>query len=106
MAPTESMCEVVWSRGLLKKSVGLCHGAAGNGYCFLSMYRATGSEVHLSRALAFAKFVVCNWQEMLTNDRPHSLFEGLAGAVCFVIDCLNPSELRFSTYEIHPRFPL
>ena len=37
--------EAVWSRGLLKKGLGLCHGVAGNVYTFLHIYQATGEEV-------------------------------------------------------------
>ncbi len=33
--------EVIWSRGLLKKGWGLCHGTAGNGYAFIHLYQIT-----------------------------------------------------------------
>lgn len=42
--------EVVWRWGLLKKGYGLCHGAAGNAYAFLALYRLTQDPKHLYRA--------------------------------------------------------
>lgn len=33
--------EVIWSRGLLKKGYGICHGVAGNAYAFLSLFQQT-----------------------------------------------------------------
>lgn len=42
--------EVVWRYGLLKKGYGLCHGAAGNAYTFLALYRQTQEAKHLYRA--------------------------------------------------------
>ncbi|MEQ2177154.1 Glutathione S-transferase lancl1 [Goodea atripinnis] len=42
--------EVVWRWGLLKKGYGLCHGAAGNAYSFLGLYRLTQDPKHLYRA--------------------------------------------------------
>ena len=43
--------EVVWTRGLLRKGYGLCHGVAGNAYTFLTLYKATGHKHYLERAL-------------------------------------------------------
>lgn len=42
--------EVVWRFGLLQKGYGLCHGAAGNAYAFLALYRHTQDPKHLYRA--------------------------------------------------------
>lgn len=42
--------EVVWRWGLLKKGYGLCHGAAGNAYTFLALYKQTKEPKHLYRA--------------------------------------------------------
>lgn len=42
--------DVVWKWGLLKKGYGLCHGAAGNAYTFLALYRQTHDPKHLYRA--------------------------------------------------------
>ena len=46
----------IWQRGLLKKGLGLCHGIAGNGYAFLSVYRATQQQAALQQAQAFGIF--------------------------------------------------
>jgi lantibiotic modifying enzyme len=43
--------DVVWQRGLLRKSDGLCHGTAGNGYVFLYLYRLTNEIRWLHRAI-------------------------------------------------------
>lgn len=42
--------EVIWQRGLLRKGYGLCHGTAGNGYAFLSLYQQTQEKKYLYRA--------------------------------------------------------
>ncbi len=42
--------EVIWQRGLLKKGYSLCHGAAGNAYGFLALYKITRDPKHLFRA--------------------------------------------------------
>lgn len=47
--------EAVWTRGLLTKGNGICHGVAGNGYAFLSLRKADGADGrHLHRARSFA----------------------------------------------------
>ena len=43
--------DTVWRRGLLVKGYGLCHGAAGNGYVFLNLYRITNETRWLHRAI-------------------------------------------------------
>lgn len=42
--------EVIWQRGLLRKGYGICHGTAGNGYAFLSLYKLTQEQKYLYRA--------------------------------------------------------
>lgn len=42
--------EVIWQRGLLRKGYGVCHGTAGNGYAFLSLYKLTQDRKYLYRA--------------------------------------------------------
>lgn len=41
---------VVWTRGLLRKGCGLCHGTAGGGYALLEIYQATNDPKYLHRA--------------------------------------------------------
>lgn len=92
--------EVVWERGLSKKGPGLCHGVAGNGYAFLKLYKVTGEEKFLMRASCFAEFMMS--REFLTArvpDNPYSLFEGWAGALCFLLDMLDPLNSQFPFFE-------
>ena len=53
----EALATVAWDRGILTKGVGLCHGIGGNGYAFLSLYRATGNALYLARARCFAGII-------------------------------------------------
>ena len=45
--------ELVWLAGPLAKGPGLCHGTAGNGLAFLSLYERTDEERWLDRARRF-----------------------------------------------------
>lgn len=33
--------DIIWKRGLLRKGYSICHGVAGNAYCFLELYQTT-----------------------------------------------------------------
>jgi hypothetical protein len=94
--------ELVWEKGLLKKGPGICHGVAGNAYVFLILYRLTNDQKHLYRASRFADFLTNEKfiQEARTPDRPFSLYEGIAGTVCFLIDMLNPSRAQFPFMDV------
>jgi lantibiotic modifying enzyme len=93
--------DVVWERGLLKKGPGICHGVAGNGYVFLCLYRLTDDPVYLNKARCFADFMFSEeFQSARTPDAPYSLYEGLAGAVCFLIDLLDPATAEFPFYTV------
>lgn len=41
--------EIIWQRGLLRKGYGICHGTAGNGYAFLSLYKLSQDKKYLYR---------------------------------------------------------
>ena len=92
----------VWQTGLLRKGPGICHGIAGNGYVHLLLYRLTNDDKYLYRALKFAEFL--ENQEFKSKSRrpdsPYSLYEGLAGTVCFLVDLLNPKEAEFPFFDI------
>lgn len=47
--------EVIWQRGLLRKGYGICHGTAGNGYAFLSLYKLTQDKKYLYRTFKVGK---------------------------------------------------
>ncbi|BDA45484.1 LanC-like protein 2 [Coccomyxa sp. Obi] len=86
---SRTSADVIWTRGLLTKGVGLCHGISGNAYALLSAYRYTGDDRYLRRALQFGSFMADHWQELLNiPDRPLSLYE-----VCLVPLLLHIPEL-------------
>lgn len=94
--------ELVWKFGLLRKGPGICHGIAGNGYVFLLLYRLTGDPRHLYRALKFADFLTTDEfvREARIPDQPLSLYEGLAGTVCFLVDLLQPEKASFPFMDV------
>lgn len=89
--------DLVWKLGLLKKGPGICHGVAGSGYVHLLLYQLTKDQKHLYRAVKFAEFLEDKTfvKEARTPDRPYSLFEGVAGTVCFLLDVLAPETAEF-----------
>lgn len=92
----------IWRHGLLRKGPGICHGIAGNGYAFLLMYRLTGERKYIYRASKFMDFLSTDTflDGARTPDRPYSLYEGLAGTVCFLVDFLNPQTSYFPFMDI------
>ncbi|KAG8197839.1 hypothetical protein JTE90_020116 [Oedothorax gibbosus] len=94
--------EVTWTKGLLCKGPGICHGVAGSGYVFLLLHRLTGDALHLHRAIEFAKFM--ETEEFIrgarTPDMPLSLYEGIAGTMCFVADLLRPEQAHFPFSDV------
>ncbi|KAG4075003.1 hypothetical protein HA402_014582 [Bradysia odoriphaga] len=94
--------DLIWHYGLLRKGPGICHGVAGNGYAFLIMYRLTGEVRYMHRATKFAEFLKSSefLQRSRTPDCPFSLYEGLAGTVCFLIDLLEPQRSCFPFMDV------
>uniref|UniRef100_A0AAY4DKP9 Glutathione S-transferase LANCL1 n=1 Tax=Denticeps clupeoides TaxID=299321 RepID=A0AAY4DKP9_9TELE len=93
--------EVLWQRGLLKKGYGLCHGAAGNAYGFLALYKVTREARHLYRACMFADWCMNYGKHgCRTPDTPFSLFEGMAGTIYFLADLLQPMRSKFPAFEV------
>jgi lantibiotic modifying enzyme len=94
--------DLIWQKGLLRKGPGICHGLAGNGYVFLILYRLTNDQKHLYRATCFSDFLTNQnfLREARTPDRPLSLYEGVAGTVCFLIDSLNPITAQFPFMDV------
>ena len=109
---------VILSKGLLRKGIGLCHGISGNAYCFLSVYNAesrrgvknnttytpkkSAQEPNewLIYAYTFANFALDHLDELeLRPDRPFSLYEGLAGLLCLLLDLVDLKQ------GVEPRFP-
>jgi hypothetical protein len=48
----------VWRAGPLTKGPSLCHGTAGNGFAFLSLYQRSGDALWLSQARRFAMHAI------------------------------------------------
>jgi membrane transport protein XK len=93
--------ELTWQRGLLRKGPGICHGIAGSGYVFLLLYRLTGNEQHYHRALHFAGFMqTTEFQQARTPDTPYSLYEGIAGTICFLTDVMQPHRAHFPFFNV------
>ncbi|XP_069768810.1 lanC-like protein 2 isoform X3 [Narcine bancroftii] len=93
--------DVIWQRGLLRKGYGICHGTAGNGYSFLCLYKLTQDKKYLYRACKFAEWCLdYGTHGCRIPDRPYSLFEGMAGAIHFLSDILNPEGARFPALEL------
>lgn len=89
--------DFVWQKGLLTKGPGICHGVCGNGYVFLTMYRLTKDLKYLYRALKFMEFLTNPdfVQRARIPDHPYSLYEGLCGTVCYLIDMIQPDKAAF-----------
>uniref|UniRef100_A0A8C5PC73 LanC-like protein 2 n=1 Tax=Leptobrachium leishanense TaxID=445787 RepID=A0A8C5PC73_9ANUR len=93
--------DVIWQRGLLRKGYGICHGTAGNGYSFLSLYHHTQDKKYLYRACKFAEWCLDYGKHgCRIPDRPYSLFEGMAGALHFLSDMLAPEKSCFPAFEL------
>lgn len=93
--------DVVWEKGLLKDRNGICHGVAGNGYLFLTLYRITKEDKYLYRARCFASYIsACVKDHKVKNSLlPYSLFEGTAGTILFLCDILDPVHSHFPILE-------
>lgn len=50
--------DACWQRGLLRKGYGICHGAGGNAYTFLTMFKLTGDERYLYYAYKVSYMVL------------------------------------------------
>ncbi|CAG5895720.1 unnamed protein product [Menidia menidia] len=93
--------EVIWQRGLLRKGYGICHGTAGNGYAFLSLYKLTQEKKYLYRACKFAEWCLdYGTHGCRIPDRPYSLFEGMAGAIHYLSELENPEASCFPAFEL------
>lgn len=97
LATCKTAANLIWDKGLLKKGPGICHGIAGNGYAFLMLYKMTNDPRYLYRAIKFSEFLTESRFIRGANipDRPCSLYEGVAGTVCFLIDLMHPIQAAF-----------
>jgi hypothetical protein len=93
--------ELTWRAGPLAKGSGLCHGTAGNGYAFLTLYRRSGERVWLERARAFAMHAIEQWEaeHALHGRGRFSLWTGDPGLACFLWDCVRERD-SFPTLHV------
>ncbi len=74
---------------------------AGSGYALLAHARGFGDARSLRRAAAFAAWGAAQLPRLEgVPDRPHSLYEGLAGFGCFCLDMLHPEGARMPGAEL------
>ncbi len=81
----------VWSAGPLTKGYGLCHGTAGNGYAFLTLYQRTGEALWLERARSFAMHSLeqrARMQAHYSQGR-HTLWTGDVGLAIYLWHCIR-----------------
>ena len=92
--------ELTWHAGPLVKGGGLCHGAAGNGFAFLKLFRRTKDEIWLDRARRFAMHA-CR-QSSAARQQHHqsrySLWTGDLGLAIYLWHCINLDD-RFPTQD-------
>lgn len=101
LEPLRKSVDVIWRRGLLKKGYGICHGVAGNAYAFLRMYQLTRELKYLHRAAKFAEWCFdYGHHNCRIADRPFSLFEGMAGTICYMADLLEPGKAAFPAFQL------
>jgi lanthionine synthetase-like protein len=83
--------ELVWRCGPPRRDAGLCHGAAGNGFAFLSLLERTGDERWLGRARAFAAHALAQVERFRAADGRgrYGLFTGDIGAALLAAACLE-----------------
>lgn len=57
---------------------------------------------YMAKAMAFADFTHSEKGRSMYDlpDHPASLFEGLAGGLCFYADCLQPMDALFPGFDV------
>jgi hypothetical protein len=85
--------ELTWRAGPLTKGANLCHGTAGNGYAFLTLFERTGDELWLERARRFAMHAIAQVERerALHGAGRYSLWAGDLGTALYLADCVDAS---------------
>ena len=93
--------ELTWRAGPLAKGAGLCHGTAGNGFAFLTMYRRSGDRLWLDRARAFASHALMQVEQAraLHGAGRYSLWTGDLGVALFAWACLE-GDANYPTLDV------
>ena len=83
--------ELTWRAGPVAKGASLCHGTAGNGYAFLTLFERTGNERWLERARRFASHALAQVGQARAHHGKgrYSLWTGDVGTALFVADCID-----------------
>ena len=83
--------ELTWRAGPPAKGAGLCHGTAGNGYAFLTLFERTGDERWLDRARRFAAHSIAQVERARADHGMgrHSLWTGDLGTALYLADCID-----------------
>jgi hypothetical protein len=83
--------ELIWRAGPVRKGANLCHGTAGNGYAFVSLFERTGDERWLTRARAFAMHAIAQVERARsTHGRGrYTLWTGDPGTALYLVDCVD-----------------
>ncbi|RXG56860.1 LanC-like protein 3 [Armadillidium vulgare] len=94
--------EITWQKGLLKKGSGICHGISGSGYVFILLYQLTKDPKQLKRAQGFNNFLhkPDYFAKARKPDSPLSLYEGIAGTVCFTADLTDPLNASYPFFKV------
>jgi Lanthionine synthetase C-like protein len=81
----------IWKAGPLRKGHGLCHGTAGNGCAFLTLYERTGDPLWLHRARSFAAHAIDQSRRMRQQHGQgrYTLWTGDAGLAVYLWRCIQ-----------------
>jgi hypothetical protein len=81
--------ELTWLAGPLTKGPGLCHGTAGNGAAFLSLFTRSGETLWLDRARRFAMHAIRQVDAARANYRRgrYGLWTGDIGVAVYLWQC-------------------
>ena len=96
--------EAIWAAGPLRKGSNLCHGTAGNGYAFLSLFGRTADSMWLRRARSFAMHAMAQFEadSARFGDLRYSLWTGDLGLAVYLWDCIQ-GRAAFPTIDVfHP----
>ena len=93
--------ELTWNAGPLVKGSNLCHGAGGNGYALLKLYRRTKDPLWLERARAFAMAAIdqVRGARAAFGRGRYSLRTGDPGLAVYLWHCMT-GEPRFPTIDV------
>jgi Lanthionine synthetase C-like protein len=83
--------ELTWRAGPPVKGASLCHGTAGNGYAFLTLFERSGDELWLDRARRFAVHSIAQVGRARAEHGMgrYSLWTGDLGTALYLADCID-----------------